>query len=84
MDDLIWLWPWGKPKAVKSLILLQEIQALPHRAHTSFPKSDFVHNSGFAFSDAGLVFWWLFWFLFSSCDYFFYPTACLFSVEVPL
>lgn len=48
-DDPIWLWPSGKPKAVKSLILLDEIQAVPHRAHTAFPKSDFVQNTGFVF-----------------------------------
>lgn len=72
-DDPIWLWPSGKPKAMKSLILLDEIQALSHRAHTTFPKSDSVQNTGFLFSDAALVFCWLFWFLFSSWDWFFIP-----------
>lgn len=56
MDDPIWLWPSGKPKAVKSLTLLDQIQALPHQAH-AFPQRVIL------FKTLVLCFLMLVWFL---------------------
>lgn len=84
MDDPIWLWPSGKPNAVKSLILLDEIRALLHWAYTMFPKRDFVQNISFVFSAAGLIFCWFLLVSAFLLGLFFYSITCLFSAEVPL